>query len=86
MAIDGVGFGLTDGIAVADGVGDGELGVALSFGFGAVIEVIELFFQINFFPDLVQVSLVLDCTVVCPIFEQLPPTFTAANKGLELAK
>jgi hypothetical protein len=65
---------------VAVGVGVG-VGVAVGVGVGVGVAVLTAtpLFQINFFPDLMQVYLIPDDVLIFPSTLQAVPGFTAAS-------
>jgi len=72
----GVGIGAGVGVGVGVGVG---IGVGVGEGEGVAFFTATPLFQINFFPDLIQVYLIPDDVLVWPSTLQAVPGLTAAS-------
>jgi len=72
----GVGIGAGVGVGVGVGVG---IGVGVGEGEGVAFFTATPLFQINFFPDLIQVYLIPDDVLVWPSTLQAMPGLTAAS-------
>ena len=74
----GVGVGVGDGVGVGEGVGVG-VGEGVGEGVGVTFLTATPLFQINFFPDLMQVYLIPDDVLVFPSVLHVVPGLTAAS-------
>jgi len=71
-----VAVGVGVGVGVAVGVG---VGIGVGVGVGVAVLTATPLFQINFFPDLMQVYLIPDDVLIFPSTLQAVPGFTAAS-------
>jgi hypothetical protein len=73
-----IGLFAGDGVGDGDGVNDGEVVVGLA--------ITTPLFQSNFFPDLIQVKVLLAVAETFPTFGHGEPALTAALAGFENSK